>query len=377
MLTLRQCQDFLRRESLLVGFALLAAILQGTDPVSWAQLVVWSRPPTLVGLLGLMLAIQGIRDSGLIPALAHRLIRGIPSRRGLGMALVLVLSSALASMLLTNDVSLFLLIPLSLVLAGPTGLPVWRLVSLEALAVNAGSALSPVGNPQNLLLLQQSGLSLGRFSLGLLPSGLAMLTLVMVFSACWLPGGRVPPMPADIAPQAVHRPMAGSSLLALAGMVLSLASGHPGWGCGLILLATLLLAPRLAIRIDWLLLASFLAIFVALGHAAALPPVHALLARLDLQQPLTLYLSGIVASQLISNVPAAVLLLSRHPDPTALAVAVNVGGFGFGIGSMANLIAWRIAGVKGGLGRFHKVSIPFLLVTAPIVYGLQQVWHPH
>lgn len=370
-MALRRCQDFLRRESLLVGFALLAVILQGIDPASWAQLAGWSRPPTLIGLLGLMLAIQGIRDSGLIPALAHRLIRGIPSRRGLGMALVL--SSALASMLLTNDVSLFLLIPLSLVLAGPTGLPVWRLVSLEALAVNAGSALSPIGNPQNLLLLQQSGLSLGRFSLGLLPSGLAMLTLVMVFSACWLPGGRVPPMPPETAPKPIQRPMAGASLLALAGMVLSLASGHPDLGCGLILLATLLLAPRLAIRIDWLLLASFLAIFVALGHAAALPPVHALLARLDLQQPLTLYLSGIVASQLISNVPAAVLLLSRHPDPTALAVAVNVGGFGFGIGSMANLIAWRIAGVKGGLGRFHKVSIPFLLIAAPIVYGLQRV----
>ena len=375
MVALRRCQDFLRRESLLVGFTLLAVVLEGIDPASWAQLAGWSRSPTLVGLLGLMLAIQGIRDSGLIPALAHRLIRGIPSRRGLGMALVL--SSALASMLLTNDVSLFLLIPLSLVLAGPTGLPVWRLVSLEALAVNAGSALSPIGNPQNLLLLQQSGLSLGRFSLGLLPSALAMLTLVMVFSACWLPGGRTPPVSSETAPGPIHRHMAGLSLLALAGMVLSLASGHPGWGCGLILLATLLLAPRLAIRIDWLLLASFLAIFVALGHAAALPPVHALLARLDLQQPLTLYLSGIVASQLISNVPAAVLLLSRHPDPTALAVAVNVGGFGFGIGSMANLIAWRIAGIKGGLGRFHKVSIPFLLVTAPIVYGLQRVWHPH
>ncbi len=365
---------FIRREILLVVFALLALGLEAADPASWRQTVDWARPETLLGLLGLMLAIQGVRDSGLIPALAQHLVRRLPSRRMLGMALVL--GSALASMLLTNDVSLFLLVPLTLVLAGPARLPVWRLVSLEALAVNAGSALSPIGNPQNLLLLQQSGQSIGGFTLGLLPSSAVMLALVMALSACWLPGGPVPERPST-APEPIHRSMATLSLTGLAAMVSSLALAHPGWGCGLMLLAALLLAPRLLKRIDWLLLASFLAIFIALGHAAALPLVHTQLQRLDLAQPLTLYLSGIIASQLISNVPAAVLLLSRHPDPVALAVAVNVGGFGLGIGSMANLIAWRIAGIRNGLSRFHRVSIPFLLVTAPIVYGLQRILHPH
>ncbi|MHC1481403.1 SLC13 family permease [Frateuria aurantia] len=373
MPALQRIRAFVQRESLLLGFGVIAVVLECVDPVSWRQLAGWSRPETLTGLLGLMLAIQGIRQSGLIPWLAHRLVLSLASRRALGMALVL--TSALASMLLTNDVSLFLLVPLTLVIAGPTQLPAWRLVSLEALAVNAGSALSPIGNPQNLLLLQQSGLGIGRFTLGLLPSALTMLLLVMVFSACWLPGGKLTRQTHAPEPKPVKRPMAGLSLLALAGMVISLSLGHPGWGCTVILALVALLAPRMLARIDWLLLASFLAIFVALGHLAALPLVHAQLARLDLQQPLTLYLSGILTSQIISNVPAAVLLLSRHPDPVALAVAVNVGGFGMGIGSMANLIAWRIAGIKDGLSRFHRVSIPFLLLTAPLVYGVQRVIH--
>jgi Na+/H+ antiporter NhaD/arsenite permease-like protein len=81
-----------------------------------------------------------------------------------------------------------------------------------------------------------------------------------------------------------------------------------------------------------------------------------------------LYVSGIVASQLISNVPATVVLLDRTHDVIALAVAVNVGGFGVAIGSLANLIALRLARQPGGLKRLHLVSIPFLLLCTPLVY---------
>ncbi len=125
---------------------------------------------------------------------------------------------------------------------------------------------------------------------------------------------------------------------------------------------------RARLRSEWLLLATFAAIFLGLGHFAALPLVQHALDRLDFNQPLTLYVSGIVASQLISNVPATVLLLERAPDPLALAVAVNVGGFGLAIGSMANLIALRLARQPHGSRQFHRVSIPFLLACAPLVY---------
>ena len=71
--------------------------------------------------------------------------------------LLLAASAALLSALVTNDVSLFLLVPLTRVLATQAHLPLARLVVLEALAVNAGSALTPIGNPQNLFLWHRSG----------------------------------------------------------------------------------------------------------------------------------------------------------------------------------------------------------------------------
>jgi Na+/H+ antiporter NhaD/arsenite permease-like protein len=157
-------------------------------------------------------------------------------------------------------------------------------------------------------------------------------------------------------------------MAALVGMVMMMEYSQAPLGALLLLVLFALLARSSLARIDWLLLLTFAAIFLGLGHFANLPLVHQALDRLDFGQPLTLYASGIVASQLISNVPATVLLLERAPDAIALAVAVNVGGFGVAIGSLANLIALRLAKQPHGLRLLHLVSIPFLLVCAPLVY---------
>lgn len=92
-----------------------------------------------------------------------------------------------------------------------------------------------------------------------------------------------------------------------------------------------------------------------------------LLERLPLDRPLFAYLTAIVSAQLISNVPATLMLGDRLPHSSVLAIGVNVGGFGFVLGSMANLIALRLARVSGGLAAFHRISLPFLVVCAACV----------
>src|SRR5207245_3023424 len=88
---------------------------------------------------------------------------------------LLTASAALLSALVTNDVSLFLLVPLTRVLAAQAHLPLARLVVLEALAVNAGSALTPIGNPQNLFLWHRSGESFAGFMTMMAPTVAVML----------------------------------------------------------------------------------------------------------------------------------------------------------------------------------------------------------
>jgi Na+/H+ antiporter NhaD/arsenite permease-like protein len=243
-----------------------------------------------------------------------------------------------------------------------------RTVVLEALAVNAGSTLSPIGNPQNLLLWQYTHLPFLEFMRTMLPAFGVMFVLVLLLTLVWMPRGRVILHAEDIDGHPVSNSQAILSVLALVSMVVMMEHNHAVLGALLLLVPFALLESGTLRRIDWLLLATFAAIFLGLGHFAELGWVQRALASINLENPLTLYASGILASQVISNVPATVLLLRHAPDPMALAVAVNVGGFGVAIGSLANLIALRLAKQPKGARLLHLVSIPFLLVCAPLVY---------
>ncbi|WP_254423973.1 SLC13 family permease [Rhodanobacter sp. C03] len=356
----------LQAEWLLLLFAALTIVLTLLDPQPSAKYQHWLQLPTLAGLMGLLIAIQGIRDSGLVQHAAVAVVARAHSLRSLG--LLLVSATALLSMVLTNDVSLFLIVPLTLAIGGMSNLPVLRMVVLEALAVNAGSTLSPIGNPQNLLLWQHSLMPFLHFAAAMLPAAAVMFVLLAAFTWLWLPRDRIELTPDKIDGQVTSNRLGAWSTVALVGMVLLMEYHQAPLGAVLLLVLFALLARSSLARVDWLLLLTFAAIFLGLGHFAELSLVRDALDRLDFSEPLTLYVSGIFASQLISNVPATVLLLDRTHDAIALAVAVNVGGFGVAIGSLANLIALRLARQQHGLRLLQLVSIPFLLVCAPLVY---------
>jgi di/tricarboxylate transporter len=109
--------------------------------------------------------------------------------------------------------------------------------------------------------------------------------------------------------------------------------------------------------------------FLDLRLVANLALIQAGMQHLGLTVPTRLFLAGVVASQLISNVPAAILLAHYSPDWLLIAYAVTVGGFGLVAGSLANLIALRLAQEPWLWLRFHGYSVPFLLLSGTLVYG--------
>ncbi len=363
----RDCWSRLRRERLLLVFGGVALALQLLDPQPWARWRAWLALPTLLGLFALLLSIEGIRASGAVQRAAQALARRVHDQRTL--ALALVGGSALLSMALTNDVSLFLLVPLTLALGRGSALPVRRVVILEALGVNAGSALSPVGNPQNLLLWQHSGLSMAQFVWRMLPAAGTMLVLLACAVCLLVPARALAAGDAPAASAAPLRPALGwvSALLLLS--VLALLQEHRAALAAALALLVFALGWRdVPRRVDWGLLGTLATMFVGLGHLAEWPPLQAWLLRPDWHAPLVLYAGGVLLSQVLSNVPATVLLWPHVGHAMALAVAVNVGGFGLALGSLANLIALRLEGGRGSLGEFHRISLPFLLVCAPLVW---------
>jgi Na+/H+ antiporter NhaD/arsenite permease-like protein len=368
----RACWSRLRRERLLLVFGGLALALQLVDPQPWPRWRAWLALPTLLGLFALLLSIEGIRASGAVQRAAQALARRVHDQRTL--ALALVAGSALLSMVLTNDVSLFLLVPLTLALGRGSALPVRRVVILEALGVNAGSALSPVGNPQNLLLWQHSGLSMAQFVWRMLPAAGTML--VLLACAVWLlvPARALAAGGAPAASAAPLRPALGwVSVLLLLGVLALLQEHRATLAAALALLVFDVGWREVPRRVDWGLLGTLAAMFVGLGHLAQWGPLQAWLLRPDWHAPLVLYAGGVLLSQVLSNVPATVLLWPHVGHPLALAVAVNVGGFGLALGSLANLIALRLEGGRGNLGEFHRISLPFLLVCAPLVWLVTRV----
>ena len=151
------------------------------------------------------------------------------------------------------------------------------------------------------------------------------------------------------------------SVLLFILFVVALDKGWLPWGLALVMGAYALWRPRLLLAIDWTLLAIIGLMFIDLRQLAALPALASWANQLPIGSGWRAYLAAVATSQFISNVPAAILLERYVHDLPALAAGVSVGGFGCVIGSLANLIALRLARLPNGLAEFHRISIPFLL----------------
>ncbi|HET9819891.1 MAG TPA: SLC13 family permease [Rhodanobacteraceae bacterium] len=353
------------RDRLLLALLLLTLVLAIIDPRPPRDWLHWLDLPTVAGLASLLILAEGVRTSGHLQRFALGLIARLHDIRTLAFLLV-GLSAALASVL-TNDVALFLVVPLTLAIDRIARIPRQRLVIFEALAVNAGSTFSPIGNPQNLLLWQHSELGFFGYVAALAPTGSVLLGVLLVM--CWF---AFPPTPLKLSDDIVPPPRLDTPLLAgcvvlLAPVVAALQWGYAVPAALAVIALGALLFRRVLAGVDWLLLATFAAMFVGLGHLAALPSVQAHAGALGWDDPRVAYTGGIVLSQLISNVPAAVLLQHFTPQLDVLAAAVNVGGSGLMIGSLANLIALRLDGNRGIGWRFHAWSMPYLVVTGLLV----------
>ncbi|AFQ46554.1 SLC13 family permease [Burkholderia cepacia] len=359
----RRWFGWLMQEPVLTVLALALILVQWLRPqpiAALAGLVDWQ---TVVTLAGLLMLTKALELSGCLMWLAHRIVHHVRSERGLAMLLV-VFAAALA-MWLTNDVALFVVVPLMVSLRKLTPLPFRRLVIAVALAVNAGSVATPLGNPQNLFLWQLSGVSFGRFVVTLGPLAVVMMALLLVLTACAF---RAKPLDlsGDVDAVPVQRMHALLATVLFGAFVLLADAHHPVPGLIAVVIALLVAKRDAVLKIDWLLLLIFVLMFVVLRSAAALPVVHDVIAQTHLDSPLRVFAAGAVLSQGISNVPAAILLSEFTHDWRALAFGVSVGGFGFAIGSLANLIAVRLAKEPRMWLPFHLVSIPFALVSAAL-----------
>ena len=349
---------------LLIIVGVVLSLFTPFTPRSWPGAIDWH---TIITLSGLMLLTKGVELSGYFDVLGRKMTRRFKTERQL--AIFMVLAAALLSTFLTNDVALFIVVPLTITLKKLCAIPVNRLIIFEALAVNAGSLLTPIGNPQNILMWGRSGLSFTAFTWQMAPlAGAMMLTLVVL---CWF----------SFPHKALHyhtgtrasdwQPRLVWSCLALYIIFLAaLELKQELWGLAIVAAGFMVLARRVILSVDWTLLLVFMAMFIDVHLLTQLPALQGITHQIGALSAPGLWLTAIGLSQFISNVPSTILLLNYVPPTLLLAWAVNVGGFGLLPGSLANLIALRMANDRRIWWRFHWYSVPMLIWAALVGYGL-------
>lgn len=229
------------------------------------------------------------------------------------------------------------------------------------MAANLGSAMTPLGNPQNLYLYSLSGMGLGEFLRLMAP--VTGLSLVLLSAAVLC----LPCRPLGAADIRLNRPDRRGLLLLGAVFAVCLLSVlrvlHYGIALGAAVLAALLADRRLLRRVDYSLLLTFLFFFVFVGNMKALPTVSEALSGLVAGREMTV---GILLSQVISNVPAAMLLSGFTADYPALLLGVNLGGLGTLIASMASLISYKLYAAADG-ARTGKYMLFFTAVNVVLL----------
>ncbi len=336
LLWLQRAKAFIKSEVVLtvaVVLAILSSIAVPPD-AAWAGYIDWD---TLALLFSLMAVTKGLQGLGLFDALGAALLRRMAATRQ--MVLVLVFLPFVFSMLITNDVSLITFVPFALTvlhMAGQDRLVIPTVV-LQTAAANLGSMLTPMGNPQNLYLYNRSGMSFGAFCALMLPY--VVLSGVCIAVLCVLPRS----VPVHTALPAT--PLGDKRKMALCGVGALLCLGCiakvlPPLGVAAVTAVVLIISDRpLLARIDYSLLGTFIAFFVFIGNMGRIESFQNFLSGILAGHEVAV---AVLASQVISNVPAALLLSGYSSAWPQLIVGCNLGGLGTLIASMASLISYKL-----------------------------------
>lgn len=335
-------------------------------------------------LFCLMAVVRGFSSIGVFTRLGTMLLTHVHSLRMLSALFIFL--CFFFSMLITNDVALITFVPFTILVLSMAEqkkflIPV---IVLETIAANLGSMLTPLGNPQNLYLYTISGLSIGAFVRIMLPYSFVSAILLLIF-ILFLPKDTVSTTTAantanstntvtvsntsNVICEAVKarknpRILFTSYLILFLLCLLTVLHILPYQIMFLLVLTGfLLLDYRVLKDVDYFLLLTFLCFFIFIGNMKQISLVHELISKLLVHHEV---LMGIGASQIISNVPAAILLSGFTDDYSALLIGVNLGGLGTLIASLASLISFKFYTNSNGsdtrrfLGIFTLYNVIFL-----------------
>jgi len=364
---MKKLVDFIKKEVVLTVAVVLAVISMFfvVPSAAYADYMNWH---VLSLLLCLMIVMEGLKQLGVFSSVAAVLMRKVKSF--LQVVMILVFLCFFSSMFITNDVALITFVPFAIEVLKMAGKEkkMIAVVVLQTIAANLGSMLTPIGNPQNLYLYDLSGYSLLKFmSIMALPCIDSFILLAL--SCLWITKGETME---DISFPAIQywtkrRIFLTGIYAALFAVSILVVADAISFGAALIItIPIVLIMDRKTLKsVDYCLLLTFCGFFIFVGNMGNIQSIATVLERLMQGRE---FVVAVLTSQIISNVPAALLLSGFTAQIDALLLGVNIGGLGTLIASMASLISYKAFAKaypeKRGkyMGYFTGMNIAYLAV---------------
>ena len=327
-------------------------------------------------LFCMMIVVSELVILGVFDKLTNKLLSKVHSSRLV--SLILVWLSFFLGMILTNDVTLVTLVPFAIALmkSFDDRKTLTFTLILMTVATNLGSMQTPIGNPQNIYLYTHYNMEMGHFLLLVLPYSLCSLVLVTiaVFILC-------KDMKVQHEKDKEEKKISGIKLaICIVLFVLSLLVVMKVIEYYIVLsimIVAMLIMDRKAFKgVDYTLLITFVFFFVFVGNMGRIDIVYETISKIVEKSPT---ITAIASSQVISNVPAAILLSVFTDNGDALVIGTNLGGLGTLIASMASLITYKFHAALpkakeksiSYVGAFTVVNIVFLAVLLTLYFFIR------
>lgn len=331
--------QFVKKEPIFIVATFLAVVSMFFVPVDKTYFS-YIDTRVLALLFSFMIVMAGLKELGIFYEMAGFLTKKVKDFRQL--TFVLVFLCFFTSMLITNDVALITFVPFTILLLHMIGLEekMISIIVLQTIAANLGSMLTPIGNPQNLYIYGLSGMNMGNF--------LSIMGPLTVLSAILLVVGCMFQKKQNILTIKLEKSISLSKtekiqfvyfVLVFLVSLLSVLRFITYWiPLGISLFGTFFLRKEILKKVDYNLLLTFLSFFIFIGNMGRMETVrNAMESLLEGREVILAFL----LSQVISNVPTAILLSGFTSEWNLLLMGVNVGGLGTLIASLASLISYK------------------------------------
>ena len=350
---------FIKSEMVFV-IALAAAVLSSFfNPPSqeWISAVDFRTLALLFCLMGVS---EGFKSSGLFTSVASSLTRKAGNISRLSLFLVMIVF--FSSMLFTNDVALLMFVPFTMMIMDKEKRDenyIIRIVILETIAANLGSMTTPVGNPQNIFICSYFSLDAGTFFAAILPYSFISLIMVLIIWRLFLAGREKLETENDDDTSADRK----KTLMFSVFLVLALLSVFRVLDWRILFIAELavliIFDRKTLLKIDYILLLTFVCFFIFSANIRSIDTVERLLTSFMDKSAIA---TSAIVSQVISNVPAAILLSPFTDSAEGVLVGTDIGGLGTPVASLASLISMKFY-FKRERGKKGKYIILFLILN--------------